>query len=237
MQLINTVFLLLSSLINRLNSEIKIINGIFNFNLKQNKIILKFQKLKKSNTIVNSNKNKYIIFSPKKSNDNLKSIEIENKSKNNLILKDNELGNIISGLNIYGNKNYLIENNGLKLNNNINQVENSKNNSIKSKNDINLYHHENIISFNNVNLKKNNNDLFHKETNNLKDFNDHIYLNLFDYFCSKRDSKKYKLFNTGNSFFRKRMDIVHVFTIISIIEKILINHNYQDIFSLYEEID
>ena len=33
------------------------------------------------------------------------------------------------------------------------------------------------------------------------------------------------------------MDIVHVFTIISIIEKILINHNYQDIFSLYEEID
>ena len=237
MQLINTVFLLLSSLINRLNSEIKIINGIFNFNLKQNKIILKFQKLKKSNTIVNSKKNKYIIFSPKKSDDNLKSIEIENKSKNNLILKDNELGNIISGLNIYGNKNYLIENNGLKLNNNINQVENSKNNSIKSKNDINLYHHENIISFNNVNLKKNNNDLFHKEKNNLKDFNDHIYLNLFDYFCSKRDSKKYKLFNTGNSFFRKRMDIVHVFTIISIIEKILINHNYQDIFSLYEEID
>ena len=77
MQLINTVFLLLSSLINRLNSEIKIINGIFNFNLKQNKIILKFQKLKKSNTIVNSKKNKYIIFSPKKSDDNLKSIELE----------------------------------------------------------------------------------------------------------------------------------------------------------------
>ena len=178
-----------------------------------------------------------IIFSPKKSDDNLKQIEIGNKSKYNLILKDNELGNITSSLNIYDNRNYLIENNGLKLNNNINQIENSKNNSIKSKNDMNLYHHENIISFNNVNLKKNNNDLFHKETNNLKDFNEHIYLNLFDYFCSKRDSKKYKLFNTGNSFFRKRMDIVHVFTIISIIEKILINHNYQDIFSLYEEID
>ena len=48
MQLINTVFLLLTSVINKLNCELKIINSIFNFNLKKNKVIIKFQNLKES---------------------------------------------------------------------------------------------------------------------------------------------------------------------------------------------
>ena len=40
MQLMNTAFLLVTSIINRIYSEIKIINGIFNFNIKENKMIL-----------------------------------------------------------------------------------------------------------------------------------------------------------------------------------------------------
>ena len=36
MQLMNTIFLLISLLINRLDAELKILNGIFNFNLKEN---------------------------------------------------------------------------------------------------------------------------------------------------------------------------------------------------------
>ena len=83
----------------------------------------------------------------------------------------------------------------------------------------------------------NNFDIYNKETNNLKDYNDYLNLNLFDYACSNKNSKQYKLFNLGNSFYRKKMDIVHVFTIISIIEKIIITNNCPKRLSFYEEIE
>ena len=53
MQLMNTVFLLLTSIINRIHSDLKIINSIFSFNLKQNKVILKFQTLRNSSVMIN----------------------------------------------------------------------------------------------------------------------------------------------------------------------------------------
>ena len=231
MQLINTVFLLLTSIINRLNCELKIINSIFNFNLKENKVILKFQTLKEKKKKINNNK--YLSFA-KKSKDNFKKKEIDNKSNNNLIFKENEFGNITSGLNICEIKKYESQNYNIKLNKNIIQIENSKVNSIKSKYQSNQKMKENSINLNKEILNKKDYELFHK---NLEDYNDHIDLNLFDYFCSSRNSKKYKLFSLGNSFFRKRMDIVHVFTIISVLEKILLNNNYQKFLALYEEIE
>ena len=231
MQLINTVFLLLTSIINRLNCELKIINSIFNFNLKENKVILKFQTLKEKKKKINNNK--YLSFA-KKSKDNFKKKEIDNKSNNNLIFKENEFGNITSGLNICEIKKYESQNYNIKLNKNIIQIENSKVNSIQSKYQSNQKMKENSINLNKEILNKKDYELFHK---NLEDYNDHIDLNLFDYFCSSRNSKKYKLFSLGNSFFRKRMDIVHVFTIISVLEKILLNNNYQKFLALYEEIE
>ena len=51
MQLMNTVFLLISLLVNKIDSELKIINSIFNFDLKKNKIILKYQNLQSLNAI------------------------------------------------------------------------------------------------------------------------------------------------------------------------------------------
>ena len=96
---------------------------------------------------------------------------------------------------------------------------------------------ENSIIFNKDNLQINNFDIYNNETNILKEYNDHININLFDYTCSNKNSKQYKLFNLGNSFYRKKMDIVHVFTIISIIEKIIISNNCQNKLSVYEEID
>ena len=244
MQLINTVFLLLTSVINKLNCELKIINSIFNFNLKKNKVILKFQNLKESNekdiikNITTISKNKYYIFPTKQSLD-LRPIENDNKSKNNLIAKDNEMGNITLGLNISEIKKYESQHYTIKINNksqNITPYENSKV-SIKSKNNISQNMRDNSSNFNNDILKKKNNDIFRKETFNLKDFNDHIDLNIFDYFCYNQDSKKYKLFNSGYSFYRKKMDIVHVFNIIFIFEKFLLNSNYKNKLALYEEID
>ena len=238
MQLLNTVFILLSSIINKLNCEIKILNSIFKFNLEKNKIILKFKTLKESNLNninLKGNKNS-LFFSPKRSNDNSKQIEIDNKSKNNLIFKENELGKGTLSLNISEIKKYESQNYTIKINKNKNNMPFAYSNlnldSIKSKNQ-NIK--ENSINFNNNDiLKKKYNFIFQ---DNINDFNGHIYLDFFDIFCSNRQSKKYKLFNSGNSFYKKKIDIVHVFTIISIIEKIILNHNSKTILSLYEEIE
>ena len=219
MQLMNTVFLLISSIINRIHSELKIINSIFSFNLKQNKIILKFQTLKDSNFIIN-NRQKVLVFS-KKSMENSK-IDNDIKSKNNLIIKSNDLSDL-SGLNISNNKNNNNENYIITINrnrNNIVQSENTKVDSVK-------------------NEQKNNLDnIFRNETNHLKDFNEHIDLNVLNYICMKRNANRLKLFNAGNHFYRKKMDIVHVFTLIAVVEKsMLSNNNLQNLSSLYEEID
>ena len=149
------------------------------------------------------------------------------------------MGNITLGLNISEIKKYESQHYTIKINNksqNITPYENSKV-SIKSKNNISQNMRDNSSNFNNDILKKKNNDIFRKETFNLKDFNDHIDLNIFDYFCYNQDSKKYKLFKSGYSFYRKKMDIVHVFNIIFIFEKFLLNSNYKNKLALYEEID
>ena len=238
MQLINTTFLLLTSIINKLNCELKIINSIFNFNLEKNKVILKFKNIKESiakNSIKNNtavSKNKFSIFPYKKSLD-----LNDNKSKNNLIFKDNELGNITLGLNISEIKKVESQHYTIKINKkNKNIYENSKI-SLKSKNLISQNIKDNSSNYNNDIFKKKKNDIFFKETLNLNDFKDHIDLNFFDYYCFNRKSKKYKLFISGYSFYRQKLDIVHVFNIISIFEKILLNTNYKNKLSLYEEID
>ena len=241
MQLLNTIFILLASIINKLNCEIKILNSIFKFNLEKNKIILKFKTLKESNlNNINLKSNKYsLFFSPKKSIDNSKQIEIDNKSKNNLIFKENELGKGSLGLNISEIKKYESQNYTIKINKNQNNMPFAYSNlnldSIKSKNqNIKEY----SIYFNNNDILKKKYNFIFQEADNINDFNGHIYLDFFDIFCSNRQSKKYKLFNLGNSFYKKKIDIVHVFTIISIIEKIILNHNNsKNILSLYEEIE
>ena len=238
MQLMNTVFLLLTSFLNKFHCELKIINSIFNFNLKQNKVIIKFRTLKAQNLSSNSRINKISIFSPKKSLDNLNRLENDNKSKINLIYKDNEFSNISSDLNICVDKKN--DSNLIKINKNGNSVplKNLKLNYSKANNGSNLNLKENSSNFHHQNLRKNHFDITYQEANILKDFNDHIKLSIFDYFCINKDSKEYKLFSLGNSFYKKKLDIVHIFTLISIIENILINNNNNnEIFSLYEEIE
>ena len=241
MQLMNTIFLLLTSIVNRLNSQLKIINSIFNFNLKKNKVILKFHTLKESNIIINSKSNKYLRFTSKKYMDNSKQLENENRSRNNLILKENDFNNMAPAINIIKNENH---NNTVRINQKINifRNESSKAESIKGNNIIK----ENSLRFNNENLQKNNFDKFeikNEEIHNIKDFNDHMNLSFFDFFnCNKKKSKQYRLFLSGNRFFKKKMDIVHVFTIITISEKFFANNYYdnnnnKNFSSLYQEIE
>ena len=223
MQLMNTVFLLVTSIINKLNSEIKIINSIFNFNIKDNKMILKCKSFRNSNKIMNYKYNKQnsnSIFSSNKGKTNV-TIESINKSKNNFINKDNDLLNIASINNINNNKDeckhYTIKKN---KNKHMIILDNNKKNSLIAKIENFQNGDNNIDNFHNFCSEIKNMEEYRSNMN----FNDNINLTIFDIFCTRKNSKKYKsikLYNKGNSFYRKQMDIVHVFTLLSIIEEII----------------
>ena len=224
MQLMNTVFLLVSTILNRKYSEIKIINSIFNFNIKENKMILKLKTFRDSNKILNfANDKKKYFFSSNLIINNKNKIENDNKSKNNLILKDINYNNI-SSINAFdkqnNEKNFSLN---IKKNKNIISSENSNKGSINSGiESIYLRAKRNDNNNNHLNLEKINR--FYFENGNKGeyiDYNDYINLSLFDYFCSGKKSKKnknIKLFKKGNSFYRKKMDIVNVFTLLTLIE-------------------
>ena len=60
------------------------------------------------------------------------------------------------------------------------------------------------------------------KNNTLKDLRDEIKINFFQYYCFKkitRKIKEIKMFETGFSLFKKRMDITNVFTLLFLTEK------------------
>ena len=214
MQLMNTVFLLVSSIINKIDSEIKIINSIFDFNLKENKMILRlpsFKEFKKEFNIKNSKK---FNFSTKNQLSDIRHFDnYDNKSKNNLIIKDKDNINI-SSLNISDNNK---STSGQKCVINIDKTKN-----IVSFENCPKYSKNYIIhkrdSVNKQTIQKNNNDL---NTTYNREYNDHIQLNIFNYFfCIKNPNiyKNIELYKLGNSYYRKKMDIVQVFSLLSIVE-------------------
>ena len=235
MQLMNTIFLLVSSIINNVSSEIKIINSIFNFNIKENKMILKLQFLKDFNKAF-SLKNKNIIFSLKRNSNHVNKIESENKSKNNLIIKDIDINNISSLNNsalLNNSSNKKIANQSqnctIKINKkqNIIPFDNSKNYYKYTKKESEQNNQNSNINYTSDNLQKIFFNLNSKENIKYTEFNDHIDLNIFDYFCSRKNSKKkrhVKLYSDGNRFFRKKMDIVHIFSLLLLIENIIKNN-------------
>ena len=62
----------------------------------------------------------------------------------------------------------------------------------------------------------------------MRDYNDKIDLNFFQYCCCKKNNKKRKQidsFNLGRAFYRKKMDLIHYFTVLLIIEKMILRNN------------
>ena len=215
MQLMNTVFLLVSSIFNKIDSEIKIINSIFNFNLKENKMILRLSSFKQFKKEFNAKSNKKINFSTKNHLSDIKPIDnYDNKSKNNLILNDKDNVNM-SSLNISDYKKSTDDQKcivNIDKNRNIISFENCKK---KSKN---VVIHKRDYGYSKEMIEKSNNDI--NTTYNME-YNDHIELNIFSYFfCIKNPNiyKNIELYHLGNSFYRKKMDIVQVFSLLSIVE-------------------
>ena len=211
MQLMNTAFLLLSSIINKIDSEIKIINSIFNFNLKENKMVLRLNSFKEFKKEFSKKDIKKVNFSNKNQIYYLKqSDSYENKSKNNLILKDNN--NNISSLNI---SDYKKSTDGQNF---VINIEKKKNSISFDKKDNNIIINKKKSAIFKEILKKKNNA---KNKDYYKEYNDHIHLNFFNYFCCIKNTNIYKnieLYNLGNFYYRKKMDIVQVFSLLSIVE-------------------
>ena len=219
MNLIFTIFSFLSILINQFNLELKIINGIFNFNLKENKMVFKLSSFNfDSFKITNFNSN--VIITSQKSLDNYRFDY--NKYRNKYIKTKNEKHNS-DGSNIIN------DSDSKKINDTLNN-----NNKLKSLNN-NIQINGKIVSSkkSEKNLPKYNPFINENEDKNKKlDYNDNININLFDYLCRPKNvniKKSIQLYNLGIDFYRKIMDVIHVFVILLITEKVLFKNNKQQI--------
>ena len=234
MQLIYTLFSLLSLLVNKYDLELKIINSIFNFDLEKKKMALKYQSLKDFFSINIPSYNKNLIFSSRKSaRFSIKKAKKDNKSNSNIIIMSN---NISSILNISDNKkNEESQSSKLELDKNkinpIPEIFNIKNKKAESKKySMNKKkNRENTSHINRESLPKFNIFMNHKESNNnLKKFNEKVNLNLIDFIFRRKNKNKEKhieLYHLGINFYKKRMDLIHVFTLLLITERILLKKN------------
>ena len=213
MQLMSTIFLFITIFTKNIHIEKKIVNKLFNFNLKQKKIILSIHYQKRFNYVVHNKNgyiNSFIPYKPKK-----ESIypfiefylKMNNDSKNNniFIWKTNNLNHIKNKC--FSSKNNTVQNN-IKYSfpkKNSNQIDlNSKTDNSKIMNSINIKEPNNIDKSNMLMLFKNeeindsqinklfwkNNSKEGKKSNKDLKFNEsekdlvtNIDFNLFDYFC------------------------------------------------------
>ena len=137
MQLIHTVFLLLSLIINKFNSGLKIINSIFNFNLQNKKMALKYQSLRDFDSINIPIYNKNLIFSSRKS---VKTNKIENNN-NNVIIMDSNISSIFNYSN--NNNKKFDDSQSSKL-----EINRAKNHSLFSPNDFKIINNTKKSKFN-----------------------------------------------------------------------------------------
>jgi hypothetical protein len=142
-----------------------------------------------------------------------------NKSRNNIIENNNNINN----------KNYLT------MNTPNNMLKNKNKNLDDSKSGLKTLIHKEVYSrpYRIHSNSSKNVEIDMNEKNN-------ININLFDYYCLGKFCKKSKpieLFDIGVSLYRKRMDIVNVFTILLLIEKIILKIDRQNLFGLNGEGD
>ena len=152
MQILNTIFSLISILSNRLIPKLKILNGIFNFNFKEKKITMKINSIKefksillKKTFVLPSNKQLFNLTSKTPINNNIfrNSLKINNNRNSN----NNMSKNSLIGLDNNGN-------NSSVMNNILNQ---RKHNSlIVIKESINSNNNSSVVKESLINERKNN---------------------------------------------------------------------------------
>ena len=231
MQLISTIFSVTTFLLNRINNEIQLVNSIFNFYPKKRRISLKYQLQKSPGNNSPSlirNKQYFQKFQDDSLND--KNNTILDMSKHNLIIFNN-IDNSCKSISNHKPKEQ-IKNNKISYNEEI-------------KNDINIS--KNVISkkgkdsSNNKSLNKKKKSshkpnklnkikikdkfsLFEKTSENPDEiWKKNVKFNSFYYFCLgmfMREKEEILLFDLAISFYKQKMDIIYLFHLILLVEKI-----------------
>jgi hypothetical protein len=235
MQLASTVFSLISFMTNRIIPELKILNGIFKYNLSEKKLMMKIKSLKDLNLIYYS-KDLYLPLEKKASeksmnintntNSNAKKstnkTNIMNKSKSNA--SRNSLLDIPSVINSINKRKYSLfnhpkENSNFDILNNTNLPFFNKNNKPNKNIIINQNYIYRVGSFF---PKRLNNDDQRSKSKNTEETINKINFNLFQYYILRKMPnirKKIEIFKIGLSLYKKRMDIVNIFTLLLLFEK------------------
>ena len=217
MQLMSTVFSILSIIVNKIGPEIKILNGIFNFNLEKNKMMMKVHSLKDFNLHILQRKSKNQIVIPYRESKKLKKERIITHNSGKKCLTGINNNDSISPITVINNKDDTNDPIDYKIKYNKNS-ENIKISLIQSKSNKDNKNKRLSAQFK---MSVDDNDIENK------DYNNSIYFNLLDYYCLRKLTSKKKeieLFNKGSSLYRKRMDIINVFTLLLLTERKLLNN-------------
>ena len=247
MQIIYTFFSLIALLTKKISMERNLLNSLFNFNIKQKKIILSIEYEKRIDYNIFKEKGKennfFIPYVAKKSlitvkrgrrNNIFSSKEISNiikneseEESNSEKFKKRKSSNIIPKEGVIDIVKKISKEKKQQNTNMIDQsINRSGNNMIVNDNNQNL----NGLQINNiyrqkVERKKKSNFNILKD---LKKFEEGrrttINFTLFDYYClSKIPQKKTKieLFNSGINFYKRQMDIVNIFNILMLTQIML----------------
>ena len=167
-----------------------------------------------------------------------------NISKNIIVNNNCENGNILPIIHKI-NKNekderesQMILNNYLDNNNNnkntlftLNKTNNKKNSDLNISMRTKSLKNEKSIYFRPINIYSDSFKISYRDINsNIEEEDKNIHLNLVNYYCCGnicRKKKHIQLFDIGVSLYRKRMDIINVFTILLLTEKILLKTERQ----------
>ena len=241
LQILSTIFTFISIIISKLNLEVKIMNDLFNCDFKGNKITIKIRTLKdfaslKNKDYMKRNYSKKLFFY-RKFRSNKIDISFNNSFSKQLLIGKNNNPSLPSLNKVSNKKIYNTFDHNNKNNNDITII-NPKifdNNFYKNK----IYLHplrcnNNIIDKNNDNTKDNknsNNNIINNSTDILK-------VNIMDYYCFAKcckKSQKIELFELGINLYRKRMDIINVFTILLLTEKLMLQFERQNYLGLNKD--
>ena len=247
MKVISTIFALLALISKKISIEMKLLNNLFNFNLKQKKIILSIEYIKKLDynyLTENGNKSKFIPYVAKKSLihqrdrrnsifyinhiNNLSPIIQKREMKKDEIFQNSKSANRISDENLINIVRKISKEKEQNINIGDQSINRSKNNMING--DFNSYLDDYQINKFFVHKKKRKNDF--NIIGGLKNFDNGrratINFNLFDYYCLRKITNKEReieLFNFGINFYKSQMDIINFFNIIILTQIMLTQQN------------
>ena len=261
MQLISTFFALVRLFTKNITIEKKIINKLFNFNLKQRKLFLDIQYKKRLNYNIhfeNGNMQSFIPLEARKSlNLYKKKVIHQNITKTNISSKRNYYSpkpkntNKINSFIKTTKSNSItpFKNKILKNNTENHQIYRMNNSNSIERNFIN--HSKMIMLYKNENA--NNSNIFKifgknksskinekKQSLNEEQIIPNINFNIIDYICCGKFKSKdanIELFNFGVNFYRTQLDIINIFNLIFLAKSILIQYEKnKDIFNQIIEI-